>query len=110
MRFINEGLGTLVLKKWDSLSDDRSVRDLDRGPNLLEIPGTNGHPDLFSFQIRHQLLQAGLRLLYQHSCGLDGADLGHGVVLLRGREGVNVLKDVCFGRDREGLSASRAKG
>lgn len=110
MRFINKGLRTLVLQKWISLSNAKSVRDLDRRPNLLEIPGTNGHSDPLSFQIRHQILQAGLRLLLQHSCGLDGADLGHGVVLLREREGVDVLKNVRFGRDREGLSASRVKG
>lgn len=81
-----------------------------RGPNVLEIPGANAHPDPLSFQVRHQLLQAGLRLLHQHSCGFNGADLGHGIELLFGREGVDVLEDVGFGRDGEGLSVSSAKG
>lgn len=80
-----------------------------KGPNVLEIPGANAHPDSFSFQVRHQLLQAGLRLLHQHSCGFNGADLGHGIELRFGREGVDVLEDVGFGRDGEGFSVSSAK-
>lgn len=78
-----------------------SLRGLERGPNVLKIPGANGHSDALSFQVRHQLLQAGLRLLHQHSGGFDGADLGHGVELLCRRERVDVFKNVGFGRDGE---------
>lgn len=72
-------------------------QDVERESNVLEIPGTNGHSDPLSFQIRDQLLQARLRLLYQHSCGFNGSDLGHGLKLLLRREGIDVLKDVGFG-------------
>lgn len=90
-------------------SSAKCLQDVERRSNVLEIPGTNGHSDPLSFQIRHQLLQSRLRLLHQHSCGLDGADLGHGLKLLLRREGVDVLKDVGFGRNGERFSASNAK-
>ena len=62
--------------------------------NLLEIPRTQTHADASTLEVGDQFVQAGLRLLFDHGCGFNGAYGGLGLFLGGVREGVNVVEDV----------------